>query len=263
MALSTELRTALERGRSRLRSPKQPSGNGAAQASEHGPSIEELVRQAPAAGHTGPLIIGSPHLQSPGRRNGKGSWRDDARLLEELYPEEFGPPHDPPVPSEKPTPPVEQEPARIAPGPSQNACNVPPAPPPVLELAPLPAVFWQALLYGSPDALLATTDATQATRLVAQRLGVPSVALSEFTESLRAGQLRKLLRDRFGLAAEQTTAALWRSAPASPGTPLPDIAQLPARALPASRSQPQWIAELNKPGGSERAWLIENGLWCG
>jgi hypothetical protein len=215
----------------------------------------------------------------------KGGWREDARILAEHFSEDFGEPHDLPVPSVLPTPPnaanavfaaepasgnptlpTEQEPATIAPGPSQNACNVPPALSPVLALAPLPAAFWRSVLYGSPDALLATVDATQATRLVAQTLGVPSVALSEFTGSLRAGQLRKSLRERFGqVEAEQAMNKLWRAAPLTDGCPSPNLEapSLSPGPLLAGRNQPRWIAELNEPGGAQRAWLIENGLWCG
>ena len=148
----------------------------------------------------------------------------------------------------------------IAPESPQSAPAALSAPSPI----PLASAFWQSLLFGNPDSLVSSSDATRALQLVSDKLGFP-IADGETIDTERAGQLRKLLRGRFGLAAEQTMSALWRSAPASPGAPQPDIGQtqLPAGALPASRSQPQWIAELNEPGGSERAWLIENGLWCG
>jgi hypothetical protein len=77
-------------------------------------------------------------------------------------------------------------------------------------------------LFGSPDAMLSSTDATQVARLVAQMLG-SGRELPEFVQSIRAGQLRKLLRERFGpLEAEQATAVSWRSAPATEGAPQPN-----------------------------------------
>jgi hypothetical protein len=42
--------------------------------------------------NSGALVAGAPKHSSS-----KGSWRDDARILEELYPEEFGPPRDQPI----------------------------------------------------------------------------------------------------------------------------------------------------------------------
>ena len=148
----------------------------------------------------------------------------------------------------------------IAPESPQSAPAALSAPSPI----PLASAFWQSLLFGNPDSLVSSSDATRALQLVSDKLGVP-IADGETIDTVRAGQLRKLLRGRFGLAAEQTMSALWRSAPASPGTPQPDIgqSQLPAGPLPTGRNEPRWIEGLNEPGGSERAWLNENGLWCG
>jgi hypothetical protein len=148
----------------------------------------------------------------------------------------------------------------IAPESPQSAPAALSAPSPI----PLASAFWQSLLFGNPDSLVSSSDATRALQLVSDKLGFP-IADGETIDTERAGQLRKLLRGRFGLAAEQTMSALWRSAPASPGAPQPDIgqSQLPAGPLPTGRNEPRWIEGLNEPGGSERAWLNENGLWCG
>jgi hypothetical protein len=135
-------------------------------------------------------------------------------------------------------------------------------PPPIPTLQ---SGFWQTLLYGSPDALVGSSDATNALRLVAKGIGF-AIEAGETIPAIRAGQLRKLLRERFDPArAEQAMAALWRAALASPGAPQPseDQGQLLAESLSVGRNQPQWIRELNEPGGAQREWLIENGLWCG
>jgi hypothetical protein len=144
----------------------------------------------------------------------------------------------------------------------QGAREVLRAPSPIPVLA---SAFWQGVLFGSPDALLSATDVILAFRLLAEQLQIPMQQSNPFG-SMRAGALRKLFRERFGhVEAEQAMVALWRSAPASPGAPLPapDQSQLPPGRLPAGRSQLRWIAELNEPEGSERQWLMENGLWYG
>jgi NAD(P)-dependent dehydrogenase (short-subunit alcohol dehydrogenase family) len=45
--------------------------------------------------------------------------------------------------------------------------------------------------------------------------------------------------------------------------PQPDIgqSQLPAGLVPVGPNQPRLIRELNEPEGSERQWLMDNGLW--
>jgi hypothetical protein len=271
MALSTELRTALERGRSRLLSPNQHSRNGPTQAAEHGHGAKELARQTRAASQTGPLVLG------PSRSSSKDSWRDDARFLEELYPEDFGPPRN--QPSSAPC--VEsslcsglvdsasRKETQCPPGDPESSQSAPQsvsAPPPIPELAPLPAAFWRALLYGSPDALLATAEATLATRLVAQALGVPSVDLPEFTESIRAGQFRRGLRESFGDAqAEQAMAALWRNAPASPGSPQPneDESRLTPGVRDCPRTMPAWRRGFHLEVCNEQRLLEGIGGWSG
>jgi len=100
---------------------------------ERSNGTQELTRQARAAGHTGPLVLG------PSRSSSKGSWRDDARILEELYPEDFGPPRN--QPSSAPC--VERslvdsasreepQPLATTPGSSQSAREALPVPRPSL-----------------------------------------------------------------------------------------------------------------------------------
>ena len=84
--------------------------------------------------------------------------------------------------------------------------------------------------------------------------------------TLRAGQLRKMLRDRFGpTAAEGALATLWRAAPATEGSPQPaeDQSQLLPGLRLNSPHTSRWIQELNDPHIAGQAWLAENGLWCG
>jgi hypothetical protein len=120
-------------------------------------------------------------------------------------------------------------------------------------------------LYGNPDSLVPGSDATSALRLVADKTGI-AIDQNETIPTLRAGQVRQLLRGRFGLSmAEQTMATLWLAAPVSPGAPQPseDRSRLTPGPMSDGRGQPRWIRELNEPGGQEREWQIENGLWCG
>ena len=126
----------------------------------------------------------------------------------------------------------------------------------------LSAAFWQALLFGSPDALVPSLDAVHALQLVSEKLGVP-IAAGQTLGVLRAGQFRRLLRERFGpAAAEGTIAALWRSAPASPGVPQPaeDQSQLGPGPFPLGRAQPAWIRDLHDPDRGEREWLLDHGI---
>jgi|SRR6516225_1445695 len=135
---------------------------------------------------------------------------------------------------------------------------------PAPSLIPLASAFWQALLYGSPDALVSPGDANTALRSVASELG-KDLDVIGFTASIRVNTLRKVLSERFVAAAWQTMSSLWRSAPASPGAPQPseDQSQLPPGPLPVGRNQPRWTTESNDAGGAKREWLTENGLWCG
>jgi hypothetical protein len=225
---------------------------------------EQLAREARAPRHGGPLVIG------PARSSLKHSWRDDARWPEENVPEEFGLPRNQPssapcverslcpglvdsAPREEPQCPP------VTPESSQRAPEALPAPPPI---PPLPGSFWQAVLYGNPEGLIPGKDATQALYLLSAKLGI-AIAKGETLETLRAGQLRKMLRDRFGAtAAEGALATLWRSAPASSGVPQPaeDQSRLPPGPFPVGRAQPAWIRDLHDPDRCEREWLLDHGI---
>ena len=134
--------------------------------------------------------------------------------------------------------------ATIAPESPQNASTALPAP---LPIPPeLPGNWWQALHYGSREAMLSPRDASLAVQLVARELGVNCDG-SGFTESVRVHTLRKMLDERFGSAAAwQAMNTLWRSAPPSPGAPQPseDHSRLPPGPKPAA-SQPRWIVDLH------------------
>ena len=107
---------------------------------------------------------------------------------------------------------MEPQPLAVAP----ESPHLPvPSPMPVLASA-----FWQALLYGSRDALVSPTDANTAVRLVARELG-KDLALAQFTESLRVNTLRKIL-DGCGAEVWQVMNKLWRAAPPSPDAPVPN-----------------------------------------
>jgi hypothetical protein len=262
--------------------------------------VTELVRAARARGHTGPLVLG------PSRRNGQGSWRDEVKWLEEHFPEEFRKPaseerheciarntersqpaletvSNSRTPSKTATAAVASVPSRQpanrstaafatsprcppnAPGSTQNDSETQAASPPVQALPSLPSAFWRGLLFGSPDSLIGGADATSALRLMAEGIGV-AIATNETIATLRAGQLRQLLRNKFGpVMAEETMTGLWRSAPSTPGAPQPNLDQseLPPGSWSDSRQVPRWVQELNEPGGPERDWLIENGMWAG
>jgi hypothetical protein len=190
----------------------------------------------------------------------KGSWREDAKWLEQNFPEEYREPRTSEIANQTPT--VEPQPLTNAPESPQSASAALPALP---SIPCLQSPFWWALLFGNPDSPVPSSDATRALQLVSDKLGV-LIADGETIDTVRAGQLRKSLRERFGhVEAEQAMAVLWRSAPATDGAPQPseDQSQLPPGRLPLGRSQPRWIAELNEPGGVERQRLMENGLWCG
>jgi hypothetical protein len=184
----------------------QPDLHAGAPKEAKGPAtVEELVRQARAAGHTGPLVLGPPRSSLK-----QDSWRNDAKWLEENCPDEFGPPRLPiseslgslPAPLSVPV----QELVVIAPESPQSVPEVPPA---LSPIPPLPASWWQGLLYGSPDAMLSAADATRAMHLIAQALLVER-GLSEFSEGVRVVALRKLLEAHFGAAqAWQAMHGLW------------------------------------------------------
>ncbi len=230
--------------------------------------MEELVRKARAAGHTGPLVLG------PSRSSLKqDSWRDNAKWLEENCPEEFGPSQS--QPSSAPCverslcsgrlDSVSREETQctpVAPELSQDAPEMLPAP---LPTPLLESGFWQRILFGNPDSLVSGSEATRALQLVSDKLGIGRVE-DQTIETLRATQLRKLLHSRFGPSqAERIMNELWRSAPVSPGAPMPNVdqSQMAPGSWPVGQDQPWWVQELNEPGIPERDWRIENGLWCG
>jgi hypothetical protein len=139
--------------------------------------------------------------------------------------------------------------------------NLFPLPLPIPPPSTLPNAFWRGLLFGSPDSLIGGADATNALRLVADRIGI-TIDQSETIPTLRAGELRKLLRERFGPAmAEQTFAALWRSAPPPPApAPAPDQSQLPPGSWVDSQPQPRWARDLHDPDRAEQEWLSDLGV---
>jgi hypothetical protein len=215
-------------------------------------------------------------------RNGEGSWRESARWLQENFPEQYGELHDLGVSSENPilpnaanavsaakpssgspTPPAEAESVAIVPGSPQSACTKLGAPLPIPAIAPANSAFWQALLYGNPDGLVSSTDATIALRLVAERIGI-TIDQSETIATLRAGELRKLLRNKFGqLQAEQTIAALWRSAPLKAFgalAPAPEESQPPPGSSVDSQLQPRWARALHDPDRAQQEWLSDHGV---
>jgi hypothetical protein len=153
-------------------------------------------------------------------------------------------------------------PSPIAPGSPQSACTTLGAPLPIPAIAPANSAFWQTLLYGNPDGLVSSADATNALRLVAERIGI-TLDQRETIPTLRAGELRKLLRNKFGqLQAEQAIAVLWRSAPPTPGAPAPapDQSELPSGARVDSQLQPRWVRALHDPDRAQQEWLSDLGV---
>ncbi len=143
---------------------------------------------------------------------------------------------------------------RVALESSERVPTALPAPSPT----PLAGAFWQSLLFGNPDALVSSSDTTRALHLVSDKLGVVLID-GETISTLRAGQLRKMLGERFGPNVWDVMNKLWRSAPASPGAPTPaaDQSQLAPGPLPADR---RWIRDLHDPDRIEREWLLDHGI---
>jgi hypothetical protein len=195
-------------------------------------------------------------------------WHVAARILERAFKEDFGPPRNQPSLSgtelahkaAQESSERANETSTVEPQPLVNASESSQAPEAVSASLPIPlaGAFWQSLLFGSPDSFVSGPDATNSLGLIAERLAV-SIAQGETLPSMRAGQLRRLLRERFGpQEAEQVMAALWRAAPASPGAPLPapDQSQLPSGPRgEEGRNQPRWVRVLNDPDRGEREWL--------
>jgi hypothetical protein len=189
----------------------------------------------------------------------KGSWRDDARILEKLHPEDFGPSRNQPS---------EIDGSKVEPQSVANAPESPQSVPAALQApspTPLASVFWQALLYGSPDALLSPRDANTALRLVARELSVEASVFGELSESIRVNTLRKMLGERFGAKVWDCVNKLWRAAPASPGAPVPneDQSQASPGVRDCLRSMPAWRREFHPKISNQQRLLEGIGGWGG
>jgi hypothetical protein len=148
----------------RVKSPKTPTQTQEAiKQSENVPeqrpdTMEELARKARAAGHTGPLVLG------PSGSGLKGSWRDDAKWLEENFPEDYAAPKT--RAASRPscgTRSLDNCEARVEPQPLANAPESPQSASATLSVVSsiplLKSAFWQNVLHGSRDALVSPADA--------------------------------------------------------------------------------------------------------
>jgi hypothetical protein len=91
------------------------------------------------------------------------------------------------------------------------------------------------------------------------------VVEGEAINPLRAGQLRKLLYDKFGPSeAERAMLESWCQAPLTPGAPLPneDQSSLTPGPWPLGRSQPHWAQSLHDHDRLEREWQADLGICC-
>jgi hypothetical protein len=152
--------------------------------------------------------------------------------------------------------------ATIAPESPQSVREALPAPSP--PTPPLASAFWQALLYGSPDALVPAIDANTALRLVAHELSTHCNG-ADFIETVRAGVLRKALFSRFGAKGWDVMDKLWRAAPASPGAPVPneDQSHCSPGVQECLRSIPAWRRQFHQEISNEQRLLEGIGGWCG
>jgi hypothetical protein len=147
----------------------------------------------------------------------------------------------------------------IAPGSTESAIAALPASIPLLESA-----FWQALLYGSRDALVPPKEANTALRLVAHELSTHCNG-ADFVETVRVGALRKALLSRFGAKAWDVMNKLWRGAPASADAPAPneDQSHCSPGVKDCPRSMPAWRREFHLEISREQRLLESMGGWCG
>jgi hypothetical protein len=152
-------------------------------------------------------------------------------------------------------------PLTIAPGSSDNAIGALPAP---LPIPLLPASWWQALLYGSREAILSPVDANTALRLVAHEL-LTHCTGADFTETIRVSVLRKALPERFGAKAWDCVNKLWRAAPRAPGEPIlnSDQSQVSSGVFECPRSMPAWRREFHQQTSQEQRLLESMGGWPG
>jgi hypothetical protein len=204
----------------------------------------------------------------------KGGWRPAAKWLEQNC-EEYRQPSNGEVsnatngtrssilsPNSEPAnepPTCEPQPLTNAPE-SQSAPAALPSPSPIQ----LPSAFWQALLYGSPDALLSPRDANTALRLVACELGKDSDVVL-FTDTVRgqhaAQDVGSAVRSKSVGCYEQVVASNSgqsrcarcerRPEPISPG-----VKDCP-------RSMPAWRREFHQEISNEQRLLESFGGWCG
>jgi hypothetical protein len=198
----------------------------------------------------------------------KGGWRASAKWLQENC-EEYREQQATPMPGGEmassdicPNSEGANQPQPLANTPEspQNAREALSAPSPI----PLASAFWQALLYGSRDALVSPGDANSALRLVAHELSTHCNG-ADFIETLRADALRKALSERFGAKVWDVMNKLWRAAPASPDAPVAneDQSQFSPGVKDCPRSMPAWRREFHREVGNEQQLLEGIGGWCG
>jgi hypothetical protein len=181
----------------------------------------------------------------------KGGWRGAAKWLEKKFPEDFG---EAKAARAEQAPVIETRSSGICQNSelvmesqgSPNASESPqsaPETPPALALPLLPASWWQALLYGSREAMLLPRDANTALGLAARKLGKDSDVV-QFSDGVRVNTLRKMLDE--GAKVWEVMNKLWRVAPASPGAPAPneDQSHCSPGVRDCPRSMPAWQANL-------------------
>jgi hypothetical protein len=154
-------------------------------------------------------------------------------------------------------------PPSIAPGFPQSVQEVPSVTAPSITL--LPSGWWQALLYGSRDAMLSAVDVNIALQLVARKLGKDS-DVPEFSGSVRVNTLRKTLDERFGAAQTwRVMNELWRAAPGSLGAPEANVNQsyCTSGVWECPRSMPAWRREFHQEVSDEQRLMESLGGWCG
>jgi hypothetical protein len=154
------------------------------------------------------------------------------------------------------------QPLPIAPGFPQSVQEVPSVTP---SITLLPSGWWQALLYGSRDAMLSAVDVNIALQLVARKLGKDS-DVAEFSGSVRVNTLRKTLDERFGAAQTwRVMNELWRAAPGSLGAPEANVNQsyCTPGVWECPRSMPAWRREFHQEVSDEQRLLESLGGWCG